>query len=517
MILSERKRARRLGGRGLLGVIMLALCALPLFAQQVEGPAGGVAAGPAVTGCPLSADDATGAKRVSRPMSLIPQSSDPNAALPEEARALMQRFDEQQRAIRREVEQTLIAQRAGLIQQMRDLLDRTTRAGQLDQAIAIRDCIRQLEGGGGGVPGAVGGIVRGDPVDLVRFRGKDGQSFCFNIVGRTDGPVWGTDVYTDDSTLAVAAVHAGVARPGQPATVRVTILPPRDHYDGSTRNGVTTMSYDQWYGSFRVEPAENVAVTTPAIAPPFGEGCAGAAALPDPGTLTALRDKVGQRFLFEVVGSTTGTIWGSGIYTDDSPLAVTVVHAGLLSPGQRGKVRVLIEPGRDSYPGTTQFGVTSMPYGPFPGSYRVEAASFEPVMGSRNAIAPPGVPAPPGFPAPPTSLQDFRGRNGMTLVFGLTGSTQGIVWGSDVYTDDSSLAAAAVHAGALADGESGLVRLTIAPGCDSYAGSTRNGVTSRPWSTPWPGSFRIERAAPPAPAGPVDLYAPVLPPPGLRR
>ena len=41
----------------------------------------------------------------------------------------------------------------------------------------------------------------------------------------------------------------------------------------------------------------------------------------------------------------------------------------------------------------------------------------------------------------------------MTLVCEVTGSSQGTVWGTDLYTDDSSIPAAAVHAGVLKDGE----------------------------------------------------------------
>src|SRR5436305_1871131 len=67
-------------------------------------------------------------------------------------------------------------------------------------------------------------------------------------------PAGGLDVYTEDSPLAVAAVHAGVVRPGERAVVRVSVLPGRDHYEGSTRNGVTTQNYGKWDGSYRVEP-----------------------------------------------------------------------------------------------------------------------------------------------------------------------------------------------------------------------------------------------------------------------
>jgi len=65
------------------------------------------------------------------------------------------------------------------------------------------------------------------------------------------------------------------------------------------------------------------------------------------------------------------------------------------------------------------------------------------------------------------------------------------VWGTDVYTDDSSVAAAAVHAGLLKVGERGRIKVTMLPGQDSYPGTTRNGVTSAEWAS-WDGSFKLE-------------------------
>jgi hypothetical protein len=63
--------------------------------------------------------------------------------------------------------------------------------------------------------------------------------------------VWGTDVYTDDSSLCAAAIHAGVIGQGG-GRVIVVIEPGATSYSGTTRNGVTTDSYGQWDRSFSV-------------------------------------------------------------------------------------------------------------------------------------------------------------------------------------------------------------------------------------------------------------------------
>ncbi|MFO0846863.1 MAG: LCCL domain-containing protein, partial [Gemmataceae bacterium] len=82
-------------------------------------------------------------------------------------------------------------------------------------------------------------------------------------------------------------------------------------------------------------------------------------------------------------------------------------------------------------------------------------------------------------------------RVGASLLFEVAGSTDGVVWGSDVYTSDSALAAVAVHAGVLADGERGVVRVTFVDALNvEFVGSERNGVWSQDYG-PWPIGFRI--------------------------
>src|SRR5205823_4787332 len=57
--------------------------------------------------------------------------------------------------------------------------------------------------------------ARPDPGDLRGWEGAVGSEPLFRVTGRTDGSIYGTDVYTSDSKLATAAVHAGVLRAGE--------------------------------------------------------------------------------------------------------------------------------------------------------------------------------------------------------------------------------------------------------------------------------------------------------------
>ena len=86
---------------------------------------------------------------------------------------------------------------------------------------------------------------------MQNYRGRTGI-FSINIIGAlTGGSVWGTDIYTDDSYIKMAAVHAGVIQNGQSKTVYIEMLPGQSSYQGTTRNGVSTHSYGPWGGSYK--------------------------------------------------------------------------------------------------------------------------------------------------------------------------------------------------------------------------------------------------------------------------
>lgn len=87
--------------------------------------------------------------------------------------------------------------------------------------------------------------------NAAELRGKLNQDFTFICPssGRV-GSVWGSDVYTDDSSICSAAVHSGLitARDGGRVTIR--IQPGAEFYNGTTRNGVSSQRYGAWQGSF---------------------------------------------------------------------------------------------------------------------------------------------------------------------------------------------------------------------------------------------------------------------------
>ncbi len=87
-----------------------------------------------------------------------------------------------------------------------------------------------------------------------------------------------------------------------------------------------------------------------------------------------------------------------------------------------------------------------------------------------------------------TNLQSFPGGVGTQMAFFCpAGGNPGTVWGTDIYSDDSSICGAAVHAGVIGFG-GGAVRLVVQPGQSQYIPSSRNGVTTSAWGQ-WGRSF----------------------------
>ncbi|UJR29698.1 hypothetical protein I4U23_017246 [Adineta vaga] len=289
-----------------------------------------------------------------------------------------------------------------------------------------------------------------DSMNLTRFRDKVGQSLYFLVTGNTGGPVYGTDIYTDDSNINAAAVHAGVVKHGETKSVIVNILPGQSNYQGSTKNGLTSSSYGQWPVSFRF--VNNITTSISTIA-----------------NLTDYRNKVNQTLSVSVTGSLGGIIYGTKIYTDDSIVNTAAIHAGIVNVGETKTVDIKILSGQTSYLGSTQNGVTSSSYGAWGGSYMFTTNTINCIMA-------------------PIDLIHFREKTNQLLSFVVTGKNEGSIFGTNIYSDDSNIAAAAVHAGVVKNNEMKTINVKILSGQMSYEGSIRNGITSLSYGS-WSGSF----------------------------
>jgi hypothetical protein len=91
------------------------------------------------------------------------------------------------------------------------------------------------------------------------------------------------------------------------------------------------------------------------------------------------------------------------------------------------------------------------------------------------------------------SGQAIEGDTGASLLVSCPANcNSGVIWGTDIYTDDSSICLAAQHAGVIGL-EGGVFFVTIEDGQDSYPSSTQNGITSSEWGI-WSRSFTVSSA-----------------------
>ncbi|MEO6799570.1 MAG: LCCL domain-containing protein [Rhodanobacter sp.] len=88
---------------------------------------------------------------------------------------------------------------------------------------------------------------------------------------------------------------------------------------------------------------------------------------------------------------------------------------------------------------------------------------------------------------------NLRGMNGKTYLFRCPAGkpTPAAVTGSGVYTDASSICAAAVHAGEIDSTRGGLVMIQILPGQSDYRGTMQNFIPSQAYTQAWGGSFAV--------------------------
>lgn len=338
------------------------------------------------------------------------------------------------------------------------------------------------------------------------YRGRNG--LVVTVTCPPSGPmgtVWGSDIYSDDSSVCGAAFHSGRVNLATGGTFQIRIMPGQQMYVATVRNGMTTAAFGPFAGSFAVVggAAQGLvaaplptAVPNSMAAPVVPPG--GMAPLPmSPGrtpwatNATIVRGQNNRRFTFLCPpGGVPGSVWGTGTYTDDSSVCSAAVHAGVISLATGGPVTLLVSPGLPSYTGSLSNGVTSRNYGNYAGSFTL-------VREPPGAVAPlPGAVAPlPGTTAF-TWMQNaaaHRGQNGQTIrAYCPPGGAPGMVWGTGIYTDDSSVCGAAVHAGLITPAAGGAFTLRIMPGRPAYTGSLAHDVTTQSYAE-YPGSFAVQR------------------------
>jgi LCCL domain len=196
-------------------------------------------------------------------------------------------------------------------------------------------------------------------VTATAHRGKNGERFTIDCTSSGSvRSVWGTETYTDDSSICTAAVHVGLITVVTGGKVEYEIAPGLDEYSGTLANGITTSHYLSFQGSF----------TFPAAPPGSGRFTVGPESWARAATI--YRGQNGNSVPIECSpNGTRGGVWGTGTYTDDSSICTAAVHAGIITMETGGKVVIEIAPGQSSYQGSTANGIESTDYGQFAGSF----------------------------------------------------------------------------------------------------------------------------------------------------
>lgn len=207
-----------------------------------------------------------------------------------------------------------------------------------------------------------------------------------------------------------------------------------------------------------------------------------------PATIAAeFRGQIGRRITFlcpATAPQSTNKVWGTDTYTDDSWVCAAAVHAGVLPRDKPGVVTIVMGAGAGSFQGSQRNGVTSQGFGAWESSYTFSQTAEPGQVDWKTAFM----------------YMPIRYLDPVVVLCPPDGKIEARIWGTDVYTYDSSICVAAVHAGLISPTAGGKVAVTMhATGLDSYPATTRNGVSSLSWvpgaGRDYPYSFGVTRAA----------------------
>lgn len=221
---------------------------------------------------------------------------------------------------------------------------------------------------------------------LREYKGEVFSLVCPAIKGG-EGKVVGTDVYSEDSAVCYAAIHAGALKPGEPGVVHVLVGDGAKSFESSERNGITSREYGHWPHSFSF----------------VAEGKPGRIGWNTVwnGIPLEFRESIALRC--PPGGQLKGTIWGTDVYTRDSAICVAAVHVGAVTLESGGHFLVRRAPGPKEFEASERYGVASQRWGPLEDAFAIESAIGAPPPPPPPAEPPPEEPPPPPPPVSPLS------------------------------------------------------------------------------------------------------------------
>ncbi len=375
-----------------------------------------------------------------------------------------------------------------------------------------------------------------DP-DMSKYRSKNGEMVIVRVTGRTSGTVYGQNSsygYMDKSDLATAAVHAGLLKPGETGTLYVRIKSGSEKHEAVLKNGVQSRSYGKSEGTFKIRKCTDItsANGTNITGNTGNTGNSGNTSTSTsssnliPEDVYVIKSAGNKDYVitlkdgkatnrnqiviskwqntnaqkWKVTHEKNGTIVIRSMVNNKYAINVSEHqmndHGQIISwlyenaqneqwvPEKQSNGNFVLKVlenqnfALDIEGATYSDNVKVQLYGLHRGTNQQwifqKAGTTSTGGNSGNDSSTTSV------PNAPNHMLSYRGQNGKVYTFKVTGSTNGRIWGGDnnIYTDDSIIATAAVHAGLVKAGQTGTIKVKILPGQSSYSSIKRNGVTS---------------------------------------
>jgi len=167
------------------------------------------------------------------------------------------------------------------------------------------------------------------------------------------------------------------------------------------------------------------------------------------------------------------TTWGTGVYSANSPICRAGIHAGAI-PATGGTLTVKLEAGRPAYRGSEHNGIKSSDFNDYDRSYAVVVAGAVPAPLPAAADGRPTIEAGCSFDG-----RQLKGNDGDSFQVSCpAGCDKGqTTWGTGVYSANSPICRAGIHAGAI-PATGGTLTVKLEAGRPAYRGSEQHGIKS---------------------------------------
>jgi len=412
------------------------------------------------------------------------------------------------------------------------------------------------------------------PGSMTDYQENIGKTYTFIVKGDINGgSIYGgkNNIYTSDSDLSVACVHAGILKDGSVGKVTVKVLADQGGYPSLTRNGITSGEWGAWRGAYQIladngssnsnanttnttkntgttttqktsnttSSTQNTKKNTSTTSSTIEDGVYVIRFTHDPDYVLTLKDgdasNVNVVHLWKwkndnsqkwKVTHTDGKIVIRSMvdndyvldvldyeYANNTQIIVYTYHGKdnqLWVPEKLSNGSYIIKTAGDTkycldlYKGHAANGEKIELYNAhkdWPEQWtfeKVSTTSSNTKKTTGTTSSTPKSTTTSGStqnlkPNAPDSMTDYQENIGKTYTFIVKGNINGgSIYGgkNNIYTSDSDLSVACVHAGILKDGSVGKVTVKVLADQGSYPSLTRNGITSGEWGA-WRGAYQI--------------------------